>query len=54
MRDKSLETMNDDQTIAEEIGMRDLHSVHENLTLVIVRDGEAAVGGQGFDFGAEY
>lgn len=59
MRDVALESVDDDETVVEEIRLHDLHSVDEDFSCGRRvagsggGDGEAAVGGEGLDFSAE-
>lgn len=45
MRDVALETVDDDEAVAEHIRTADLDAVDEDLILAVAGDGEAAVGG---------
>lgn len=53
MCDEALETVDDDEAIVEDIRARNLDAVDEDLILAVGGDGEAAIGGYGFDFGTK-
>lgn len=54
MSDKAVETMNDDDTIVEEVRMSDFNASNEDPGVILRgRDGDAPTGDHGFYLGPE-